>query len=87
MTYSTSIIPVIVSAFFAAKLEKFLNTIIPDVIKMFIVPLLKLLIVLPLTFILIGPIATWVDMLLVSAAVTVYNLSPFVAGLFLRGFW
>lgn len=60
MTYSTSVIPIIISSFFAAKLEKFLKTVIPDVIKMFIVPLLTLLIVVPLTFILIGPIATWV---------------------------
>ena len=87
MTYSTSVIPIIIAAFFAAKLEKFLKTIIPDVIKMFIVPLLTLLIVVPLTFILIGPIATWAGMLLGSATVAVYNLSPLVAGLFLGGFW
>lgn len=87
MTYSTSVIPIIIAAFFAAKLEKFLKTIIPDVVKMFIVPLLTLLIVVPLTFILIGPIATWAGMLLGSATVAVYNLSPLIAGLFLGGFW
>lgn len=58
MTYSTSVIPIIIAAFFAAKLENFLKTVIPDVVKMFIVPLLTLLIIVPLTFILIGPIAT-----------------------------
>lgn len=64
MTYSTSVIPIIIAAFFAAKLEKFLKTVIPDVIKMFIVPLLTLLIIVPLTFILIGPIATWAGIFL-----------------------
>lgn len=87
MTYSTSVIPIIIAAFFAAKLEKFLKTVIPDVIKMFIVPLLTLLIIVPLTFILIGPIATWAGMLLGSATVAVYNLSPLIAGLFLGGLW
>ncbi|TCI71142.1 PTS beta-glucoside transporter subunit IIABC [Exiguobacterium sp. SH0S7] len=87
MTYSTSVIPIIIAAFFAAKLEKFLKTVIPDVIKMFIVPLLTLLVIVPLTFILIGPIATWAGTLLGSATVAVYNLSPLVAGLFLGGFW
>lgn len=87
MTYSTSVIPIIIAAFFAAKLENFLKTVIPDVVKMFIVPLLTLLIVVPLTFILIGPIATWAGMLLGSATVAVYNLSPLVAGLFLGGLW
>lgn len=87
MTYSTSVIPIIIAAFFAAKLEKFLKTVIPDVIKMFIVPLLTLLVIVPLTFILIGPIATWAGMLLGSATVAVYNLSPLIAGLFLGGLW
>ncbi|WP_058764600.1 beta-glucoside-specific PTS transporter subunit IIABC [Exiguobacterium chiriqhucha] len=87
MTYSTSVIPIIVAAFFAAKLEKFLKTVIPDVVKMFIVPLLTLLIIVPLTFILIGPIATWAGMLLGSATVAVYNLSPLIAGIFLGGLW
>lgn len=87
MTYSTSVIPIIIAAFFAAKVENFLKTVIPDVIKMFIVPLLTLLIIVPLTFILIGPIATWAGMLLGSATVAVYNLSPLVAGLFLGGLW
>ncbi|WP_214793283.1 MULTISPECIES: beta-glucoside-specific PTS transporter subunit IIABC [unclassified Exiguobacterium] len=87
MTYSTSVIPIIIAAFFAAKLEKFLKTVIPDVIKMFIVPLLTLLIIVPLTFILIGPIATWAGMLLGSATVAVYNLSPLIAGIFLGGLW
>ncbi|MFN4213485.1 beta-glucoside-specific PTS transporter subunit IIABC [Exiguobacterium sp.] len=87
MTYSTSVIPIIIAAFFAAKLENFLKTVIPDVIKMFIVPLLTLLVIVPLTFILIGPIATWAGMLLGSATVAVYNLSPLIAGLFLGGLW
>lgn len=87
MTYSTSVIPIIIAAFFAAKLETALKKVIPDVVKMFIVPLLTLLITVPLTFIVIGPIATWAGMLLGSATVAVYNLSPLVAGLFLGGFW
>lgn len=87
MTYSMSVIPIIISAFFAAKLENFFAKIVPDVIKTFVAPMLTLLIVIPLTFIIIGPIATWASQLLGTGAVWIYDLSPVIAGAFIGGFW
>lgn len=87
MTYSMSVIPIIVSAFFAAKLERFFAKVIPDVVKMFLVPMFTLLIIIPITFIVIGPIATWASSLLGQATVWVYELSPVIAGAFIGGFW
>lgn len=87
MTYSMSVIPIIVAAYFGAKLEKFFAGIVPDVVKTFVVPMFTLLIIIPLTFILIGPIATWASQLLGQGTVWIYNLSPIIAGAFLGGFW
>jgi beta-glucoside PTS system EIICBA component len=87
MSYSSSVIPIIISAFFAAKVEKWLKTVIPDVVKTFLVPMVTLLIVVPLTFIVIGPVATWAGTLLGQATLAIYNVSPLVAGLLLGGFW
>ncbi len=87
MTYSMSVIPIIVAAFFAAKLERSLTKIIPDVIKTFVVPMLTMLIITPLTFIVVGPIATWASQLLGQATIWVYDLSPVIAGAFLGGLW
>ena len=87
MTYSMSVIPIIISAFFAAKLEKFFARVIPDVVKLFLVPMFTLLIIIPITFIVIGPIATWASQLLGQATVWVYDLSPIIAGAFIGGFW
>ncbi|MEH7251346.1 beta-glucoside-specific PTS transporter subunit IIABC [Neobacillus niacini] len=87
MTYAMSVIPIIVAAYFAAKLEKGLSKVIPDVIKTFFVPMITMLIIVPLTFIIIGPIATWASQLLGQATVWVYDLSPVIAGAFLGGFW
>ncbi len=87
MTYSMSVIPIIVSAFFAAKVEKYFAKVIPSVVKMFLVPMFTLLIIIPLTFIIIGPIATWASQLLGQATVSAYSLSPVIAGFFLGGFW
>lgn len=87
MSYASSVIPIILATFFAAKVEKGLKKIIPDVVKTFLVPFFTLLIVVPLTFIVIGPIAVWAGDLLGQGTLWVYNLSPVIAGLLLGGFW
>ncbi|MGP4039069.1 beta-glucoside-specific PTS transporter subunit IIABC [Gracilibacillus sp. D59] len=87
MTYSMSVIPIIIATFFAAKLETTFAKFVPDVLKMFLVPLLTMLIIIPLTFIIIGPIATWASQLLGAASVGIYDLSPIIAGIFIGGLW
>ena len=87
MTYSSSVIPIILSIILASKVEKGLKKIIPDVVKTFLVPFFTLLVVVPLTFIIIGPIATWAGSLVGAGTLAVYNLSPVVAGLIIGGFW
>lgn len=87
MSYSSSVIPIILSTFFAAKVEKWLRSFIPDVIKTFVVPLLTLLIVIPITFMVIGPIATWASSLIGAGSLFIYNLSPLIAGVLLGGLW
>jgi beta-glucoside PTS system EIICBA component len=87
MSYASSVIPIILAAYFAAKVEKSLKKVIPDVVKAFLVPMFTLLVVVPLTFIVIGPIATWAGSLLGQATLGIYNLSPIIAGIFLGGLW
>lgn len=87
MSYGQSVIPIILATFCAAKLEKWLQKVCPDIVKMFFVPFFTLLIVIPLTFILIGPIATWASSLLSSAVLWIYNISPPLAGAIIGGLW
>src|SRR5699024_5840938 len=87
MTYSMSVIPIIISAFFAAKLEIFFAKVVPDVVKTFIAPMATILIIIPLTFIIIGPIATWASQLIGQGTILVYDLSPIIAGAVLGGLW
>ncbi|MCM3227274.1 beta-glucoside-specific PTS transporter subunit IIABC [Terribacillus saccharophilus] len=87
MTYSSSVIPIILATFFAAKVERGFAKVVPSVIKTFVVPFLTLLVVVPLTFLIIGPIATWAGQLIGQATLSIYDLSPIIAGLFLGAFW
>ena len=87
MTYTQSVIPIIFAVFFAAKLEKKLKVIIPDVIKTFFVPFFTLLIIVPVTFLVIGPVSSWLANWIGSGALAIYSLSPVLAGILLGAFW
>lgn len=87
MNYSSSVVPVILSVIVASKFEQFFKKIVPDVVKLFLVPLGTLLLTVPLTFIIIGPIATWASDILGAITSGIYGFSPIIAGLFVGGFW
>ncbi|WHY01023.1 beta-glucoside-specific PTS transporter subunit IIABC [Neobacillus sp. DY30] len=87
MSYASSVIPIILSTFVASRVEKGLKKIIPDVVKTFVVPFFTIVIMVPLTFLAIGPVSTWAGSLLGAATLWIYELSPIVAGLVLGGFW
>ncbi|GAA0489789.1 beta-glucoside-specific PTS transporter subunit IIABC [Alkalibacterium indicireducens] len=87
MTYSSSVIPVILATFLASKAEKMLKKVIPDVVKTFLIPFFTILIIVPLTFLFIGPIATWASQLLGEGIVWVYGISPLIAGMLIGGLW
>lgn len=55
-SYSSSVIPVILMVFLLKYVDRFLEKVIPQMIKFFFKPLLTLLIVATLTFIVLGPI-------------------------------
>lgn len=87
MNYSSSVFPVIVAVFVASKLEAALNKITPQAVKFFLVPLVVLVVMVPVTFIVVGPVLTFVSQLLSQGTMFLYNLSPIVAGLLLGGTW
>ena len=84
--YASTVIPVIAAVYVASKIEQMFKKIIPDVVKTFLVPFCTLLVVVPLTFIVIGPITSTAGDLLGSVTSAIYNFSPLVAGLFIGGF-
>lgn len=87
MSYSSSVIPIVLSAYAGSKIEKVFKKVIPDVVKTFLVPFCTLLVTVPLAFIIIGPLATWAGKLLGAFTLAIYNLSPVIAGLFMGAFW
>lgn len=87
MNYTSTVIPIILAVWFASVVEKWCKEWIPTVVKTFLVPFVTLLIVVPLTFLIIGPLATWIGNALAAITSAVYNFSPVLAGILLGGFW
>ena len=87
MNYASSVIPAIVAVYFGAKVEHFFARVIPTVIKGFFVPFCTLLVVIPLTLMVVGPVAMWAGKLVGAAAMAIYSLSPVLSGLFIGAFW
>lgn len=59
MNYASTFVPAIISVLVYAKVEKFLKKFIPKSIELFALPFLAILVVVPLTMIVIGPVGVY----------------------------
>lgn len=87
MSYASSVIPIIVAVWFTSKVEPFFKKVLPEVIRTFLVPFCTALVVVPVTFLVIGPLSTWLGDLLGAGSNALYQFSPVVTGAVLGGLW
>ncbi|WP_238902935.1 PTS transporter subunit EIIC [Clostridium sp. YIM B02506] len=87
INYSSSVFPVIIAVWIASYLNKAVEKITPQAIKFFFVPLIVLVVMVPLTFFIVGPVLTYGSNLLSQVTMTLYNASPILAGLVIGGPW
>lgn len=85
--YGSTVMPIIASAAFAAFLEKQLRKIIPDVVKLFLVPFFTALITVPLTFLIIGPVMNVVADGLGNGLIAIQTFNPIIFGAILGFSW
>lgn len=79
-SYTSSVIPAFVAIWALSKVEKLLNKIIPQILKGIFVPLLSIVIVVPATYLIIGPVTDYAGKLLANGYNSLIALSPIVAG-------
>ncbi|WP_116186657.1 PTS beta-glucoside transporter subunit IIABC [Pectobacterium aquaticum] len=87
INYASSVIPIIFSAWLSSRLEKPLNAILHINIRNFFTPLLCLCITVPVTFLLIGPAATWLGHMLAGGYQLIYGLNSTIAGALMGALW
>lgn len=85
--YVSSVVPIIIAVFVLAYVEKFVKKIMPDVLKIIMVPTLSLLIMVPATLMIFGPIGIYIGNAVNWAYHYIMNLSPILLGAFIGGIW
>lgn len=86
-SYLSSVIPIILAVWLGANVEKFAKKIIPDVVKLFLVPVLTLIVTVPATFLVVGPAASFVSELLTVGFKAVMDFNPIIFGALLGFLW
>lgn len=87
MNYSQSMLPIVIAIWGMSWLERGTKRIIPKSVRGLFVPLLDLLIVVPLTYIIVGPIMQTGSQWLSNVSLWIYGIAPIVAGFILGGIW
>jgi len=87
MSYSSTVLPIIFATYLQSKVEAFFNKVIHPIAKNVLTPLLSVTIVVPITYLLIGPITTYLSELLGRGYESLYGLSPIITGFILGGLW
>lgn len=86
-TYVSTFLPAVFGVALAAPVFKFFHKYIPSSFSGFAAPLLTLLIIFPLTFIVVGPIANLIGEGINIGVNYLFTVSPIIAGTLLGGFW
>ncbi len=84
--YSSTVIPAILAAFIMSYVQKFMAKISPKSIKILTEPLLTLLVMVPLTFCVIGPLGSYIGSYIAKAFMWMYDKTGFLIVALFSGF-
>lgn len=87
MSYSSTVIPIILSVIVMSKLEKVCNRYIHESVKNFVTPLISLVVMVPLTLIVFGPIGVNIGNAIAAGLVAAFGFNPMLAGALLGASW
>lgn len=87
INYSSSVIPIILASWVCCWLERKSNAVLPSAMKNFFTPAICLAVVVPLTFLVIGPLATWLSHMIANGYQVIYVFAPWLAGAVLGALW
>ncbi|WP_241574913.1 PTS beta-glucoside transporter subunit IIABC [Rosenbergiella nectarea] len=87
INYSSSVIPIILASWACCSLEKRIRPRLPLAVRSFFTPAICLATIVPLTFLAIGPLATWLSHLLAAGYQVIYLFAPWLAGAALGAVW
>ena len=85
--YTSSVIPIIIGVFILAYVQRFLERVIPDVLKIILVPGISLLVMVPAVFMVFGPVGIYLGNIIHFIYTGLMGISPVLCGAFIGGMW
>ena len=85
--YFSTVMPAILAIFVASKIENFIKKYTPDYVKLFVVPFVTIIISVPLTFLLVGPVANLVADALGNGFQALMAFNPILYGAIIGVAW
>ena len=86
-TYTSTVLPPLFLVLALSYLEKFVDKIIPEVVKSLFTPFICILVMVPLTILVIGPVSDGVATAIANGYNALYNFAPVIAAAVIGGFW
>lgn len=77
--YNGQIFPVVLGTLFMSVVYKFFQKVLPTVLKTILLPLCTMLIVVPVTLIVLGPLGYWVGTVIANGVLAIYRFAPYLA--------
>lgn len=87
LSYTSSVIPIILSIWIASYVQRFFDKMLPVVIRSLFSAMFTITIMVPLTLLAFGPIGNAVGGVIGDVYNYLYGLSPIVSGLVVGGLW
>lgn len=87
MSYTSTVIPAVLSIYIYSHLERLLNKIIPTSVQLCFVPLISLVIMVPVTAGVVGPLGVYLGNAIADIVSTLVNFNGWIAGAVVGGFW
>ena len=87
MNYNSTVVPIILSIWAFSYLYKWLDKHVPETLKLVIVPLVSLIIMVPLTVIVIGPIGVYTGEAIANLVNWLIERSGLLTGILVGGGW
>lgn len=87
VSYLSAVIPTILAIYAQSKLEIVIAKILPDALRNFLMPMLVLMVIVPVTFLVIGPVSDLLATGLANGIDAVWSSVPWLGGLLIGAFW
>ncbi|MGA4514488.1 beta-glucoside-specific PTS transporter subunit IIABC [Staphylococcus caledonicus] len=86
-SYTSSVLPPLLLVWVLSYVEKYLNKYIHEVVRPLFVPFFSIVIMVPLTLLIIGPLASGAAHGIASGFNWLVDVAPWLAGLLIGAFW